>query len=89
VRHGGPPDGRTPLCRKRALHEKQDPQPGRGQQNLRQVILQCSGIKDIDLITSESIETLNAWLQDMNVPLHLSNVNGQVTARLKRALFPN
>ena len=54
---------------------------------LRDVVLMCSAVNEIDLSALESLEALNQRLKDLGVRLHLSEVKGPVTDRLKRTHF--
>ena len=54
-------------------------------EGIRHVILQCSAINEIDFSALESLEMINARLDEMGVQLHLSEVKGPVMDRLKQA----
>jgi SulP family sulfate permease len=54
---------------------------------VRDVVLMCSAINEIDLSAVETLETINARLDEMGVRLHLSEVKGPVMDRLRRAHF--
>ncbi len=54
---------------------------------LRDVVLMCSAVNEIDLSALESLEALNKRLSDLNVRLHMSEVKGPVTDRLARTHF--
>ncbi|MXO89257.1 SulP family inorganic anion transporter [Pontixanthobacter aquaemixtae] len=54
---------------------------------LRHVILMCSAVNEIDASGLESLEAINHRLADGNIGLHLSEVKGPVTDRLKRTHF--
>ncbi len=54
---------------------------------LRDVVLMCSAVNEIDLSALESLEALNKRLADLNVRLHMSEVKGPVTDRLGRTHF--
>ncbi|MFY0635703.1 MAG: sulfate permease [Vannielia sp.] len=54
---------------------------------LRDVVLMCSAVNEIDLSALESLEALNLRLSDLGVRLHLSEVKGPVTDRLARTNF--
>ncbi|MBY6155496.1 sulfate permease [Vannielia litorea] len=54
---------------------------------LRDVVLMCSAVNEIDLSALESLEALNNRLADLNVRLHMSEVKGPVTDRLGRTHF--
>jgi len=54
---------------------------------VRNVVLMCSAINEIDLSALESLEAINARLGDAGVGLHLSEVKGPVMDRLQRCHF--
>ena len=54
---------------------------------VRDVVLMCSAINEIDLSAVETLETINTRLDEMGVRLHLSEVKGPVMDRLRRAHF--
>ncbi|WP_271439997.1 SulP family inorganic anion transporter [Pontixanthobacter luteolus] len=54
---------------------------------LRHVILMCSAVNEIDASGLESLEAINHRLGDGGIGLHLSEVKGPVTDRLKRTHF--
>ena len=54
---------------------------------VRDVVLMCSAVNDIDLSALESLEAINARLGGMGVRLHLSEVKGPVMDRLRRSHF--
>lgn len=54
---------------------------------LRDVILMCSAVNEIDMSALESLEALNDRLHSMEVKLHLSEVKGPVMDRLQRTDF--
>ncbi|MCF7698293.1 SulP family inorganic anion transporter [Loktanella sp. M215] len=54
---------------------------------IRNVVLMCSAVNDIDFSALESLEALSARLSDMNIRLHLSEVKGPVMDRLNRSHF--
>lgn len=54
---------------------------------LRHVILMCSAVNEIDASGLESLEAINHRLADGAIGLHLSEVKGPVTDRLKRTHF--
>ncbi len=58
-----------------------------GDPAIRDVILMCSAVNDIDFSALESLEALNSRLADMTIRLHLSEVKGPVMDRLKRSHF--
>jgi hypothetical protein len=47
----------------------------------------CSAVNEIDMSALESLEAVNERLRSMGVKLHLSEVKGPVTDRLKRSHF--
>ncbi len=51
---------------------------------IRNVVLMCSAINDIDLSAVESLEAINTRLEEMGVRLHLAEVKGPVMDRLVR-----
>jgi len=51
---------------------------------IRDVVLMCSAVNEIDLSALESLEAINARLQDISVGFHLSEVKGPVMDRLKK-----
>ena len=55
--------------------------------NLRDVVLMCSAINEIDMSALESLEAINARLRDLGMRLHLSEVKGPVMDRLQRSHF--
>lgn len=52
-------------------------------QDVRDVVIMCSAINEIDMSALESIEAINARLKDLDIRLHLSEVKGPVMDRLK------
>ncbi len=54
---------------------------------IRDVVLMCSAVNEIDLSALESLEAINARLAETGVALHLSEVKGPVMDRLQRAHF--
>jgi sulfate permease, SulP family len=54
---------------------------------IRNVVLMCSAVNEIDLSALESLEAVNSRLYGMGVRLHLSEVKGPVMDRLHRAQF--
>ena len=54
---------------------------------VRDVVLMCSAINEIDLSAVETLEAINARLRERGVRLHLSEVKGPVMDRLCRAHF--
>ncbi|WP_425046355.1 SulP family inorganic anion transporter [Primorskyibacter sp. S87] len=57
------------------------------QDELKHVILMFSAVNEVDMSALESLEAVNARLQDMGISLHLSEVKGPVMDRLKRSHF--
>ena len=51
---------------------------------IRNVVLMCSAVNEIDYSALETLEALNEWLTEIGVGLHLSEVKGPVTDRLRR-----
>jgi SulP family sulfate permease len=54
---------------------------------IRNVILQCVAVNDIDSSALESLEAINHRLRDGGITFHLSEVKGPVMDRLKRSHF--
>ncbi|QOF71342.1 sulfate permease [Aminobacter sp. SR38] len=54
---------------------------------IRNVVVMCSAINEIDLSALESLEAINHRLGMMEVKMHLSEVKGPVMDRLKRSHF--
>ena len=54
---------------------------------IRNVVLMCSAINEIDLSALESLEAINHRLETIDVKLHLSEVKGPVMDRLKKSDF--
>ena len=54
---------------------------------IRNVVLMCSAVNEVDFSALESLEAVNARLTDMGVGLHLSEVKGPVMDRLNRSHF--
>ena len=52
---------------------------------LREVVLMCSAVDEIDMSALESLEAINHRLKDMGLRLHLSEVKGPVMDRLQRS----
>ena len=55
---------------------------------IRNVVLNCAAVNDIDSSAIESLETINTRLNDAGVRLHLAEVKGPVMDRLRRTHFP-
>jgi len=51
------------------------------------VVLMCSAVNVIDFSALEALEALNHRLKDMGITLHMSEVKGPVTDRLKKSHF--
>ncbi|MBP0482394.1 SulP family inorganic anion transporter [Sagittula salina] len=51
------------------------------------VVLNCPAVNEIDMSALETLEELNRRLSEMDIRLHLSEVKGPVTDRLKRSHF--
>ena len=47
------------------------------------VVLMCSAVNEIDFSALESLEAINRRLTDLNIGLHMSEVKGPVTDRLR------
>lgn len=58
-----------------------------GDTALREVVLMCSAINEIDMSALESLELINHRLHEMGIRLSLSEVKGPVMDRLKRSHF--
>lgn len=56
---------------------------------VKNIVLMCSAVNEIDYSALETLESLNEWLTDIGVGLHLSEVKGPVMDRLKRGHFPD
>ncbi|MFX0540750.1 SulP family inorganic anion transporter [Roseovarius sp. S4756] len=54
---------------------------------VRNVVLQCSAVNEIDMSALESLEAINTRLGEMDTKLHLSEVKGPVMDRLERSHF--
>jgi SulP family sulfate permease len=54
---------------------------------LRDVVLVCSAVNEIDASALESLETINRQLDDSGVRFHLSEVKGPVMDQLRRSNF--
>ncbi len=52
---------------------------------VRDVVLMCSAVNEIDFSALESLEAINHRLRDMGIGFHLSEVKGPVMDRLKRS----
>jgi SulP family sulfate permease len=59
-----------------------------GDAKLRHVVLMFSAVNEVDMSALETLEAINARLQDMGLTLHLSEVKGPVMDRLLRSSFP-
>lgn len=58
-----------------------------GDKAIKNVVLMCSAVNEIDLSALESLEAINTRLKDMGIALHLSEVKGPVMDRLQRGHF--
>lgn len=58
-----------------------------GRPEVREVVLMCSAVNEIDVSALESLAALNLRLKDAGVRLHLSEVKGPVMDRLRRSSF--
>jgi len=54
---------------------------------LKNVVLMCPAVNDIDMSALESLESLNRRLKEIGVTFHLSEVKGPVMDKLKRTRF--
>jgi SulP family sulfate permease len=54
---------------------------------IRNVVLMCSAVNEIDFSALESLEAINTRLGDIGVGFHLSEVKGPVMDRLKKTHF--
>ncbi|MFK7869837.1 MAG: SulP family inorganic anion transporter [Roseobacter sp.] len=52
---------------------------------VKDVVLMCSAVNDVDYSAMESLEAINHRLKDMGVRLHLSEVKGPVMDRLEQS----
>ncbi len=60
-----------------------------GDNEIRNVVLMCSAVNEIDMSALESLEEANHRLRDIGITLHLSEVKGPVMDRLQRSDFIN
>ena len=58
-----------------------------GEPPVRNVVLMCSAVNEIDYSALESLEAINLRLKDLGIGLHLSEVKGPVMDRLKTSHF--
>lgn len=58
-----------------------------GDEEIKDVVLMCSAVNEIDLSALETLEAINERLKGMDINLHLSEVKGPVMDRLKRSRF--
>jgi len=58
-----------------------------GDDRIRDVVLMCSAVNEIDMSALESLEAINQRLESLGIRLHLSEVKGPVMDRLKRSHF--
>ncbi|MEH6786174.1 MAG: sulfate permease [Paracoccus sp. (in: a-proteobacteria)] len=56
-------------------------------EDLRNVILMCSAVNEIDMSALESLEAINRRLESRGITFHLSEVKGPVMDRLKKSHF--
>ncbi|WP_370275001.1 SulP family inorganic anion transporter [Pararhodobacter marinus] len=56
-------------------------------QKIRNVVLMCSAVNEIDYSALESLEAINTRLKDLGIGLHLSEVKGPVTDKLGKTHF--
>ena len=56
-------------------------------QPIRNVVLMCSAVNEIDMSALESLEAINTRLDELGIRLHMSEVKGPVMDRLKRSHF--
>ncbi|MAT91128.1 MAG: sodium-independent anion transporter [Halioglobus sp.] len=54
---------------------------------LEHVVLQCTGINEIDMSALEALEAVNERLRELGLQLHLSEVKGPVMDRLRDTAF--
>ena len=54
---------------------------------IRDVVLMCSAVNEIDLSALERLEAINQRLEEQGIKLHLSEVKGPVMDRLKTTHF--
>ena len=54
---------------------------------IRNVVLMCSAVNEIDFSALESLEAINHRLRELGIGLHLSEVKGPVMDRLRRTRF--
>jgi SulP family sulfate permease len=58
-----------------------------GETALKDVVLMCSAVDEIDMSALESLEVINHRLDEMGIRFNLSEVKGPVIDRLKRSDF--
>ncbi|PCI87459.1 MAG: sodium-independent anion transporter [Hyphomicrobiales bacterium] len=58
-----------------------------GDCHIKHLVLMCSAVNEIDMSALESLEAINTRLDDLGIKLHLSEVKGPVTDKLKRTHF--
>lgn len=56
-------------------------------QPIKNIVLMCSAVNEIDTSALESLEEINRRLKDAGIKLHFSEVKGPVMDRLKRSHF--
>ena len=59
-----------------------------GNTKIKNIVLMCSAVNEIDYSALETLESLNEWLSDIGVGLHMSEIKGPVMDRLERVHFP-
>jgi SulP family sulfate permease len=52
---------------------------------IKNVVLMCSAVNEVDFSALESLEAINLRLKDIGVGLHLSEVKGPVMDRLQKS----
>ena len=55
--------------------------------DVRNVVLMCSAMNEVDYSALEALEALNERLRDQDIGLHLSEVKGPVMDRLRATHF--
>ena len=55
------------------------------QREIRNVVLVCPAVNDIDMSAIETLESINARLKDAGVTFHLSEVKGPVMDKIERS----
>ena len=54
---------------------------------IKNLVLMCSAINEIDMSALESLEAINRRLKDLDIKFHLSEVKGPVMDKLKDTCF--